>query len=142
MLGNLALYVANRAAGDAVGSLTRWAVWGGIAAVLAICGLVFGAVALYAYLVPLYGSVLAASAIAAGGFVLALFCFAMPFLLDYADRKAADRKLKEEGRVASTVQSVQQETEAAVDYFGPLQVLASAFVLGLKTGSSVKQRMR
>jgi hypothetical protein len=41
--------------------------------------------------------------------------------------------------VADTVNAVKAEVSEAVDYFGPLRVIGSAFMLGLGIARSVKR---
>ena len=138
MLSNVAMFVANRATHGAVDSITRWASWGAVAVLFCICASVFGVIALFLVLLPVYGAVMAACLIAAGSLVLGLVCLSVPPLLDLHERRAAERKRAEAGSVASTVEAVNVETGAAVDYFGPLQVVASAFLVGMKTGQQLR----
>lgn len=138
MLGKLALYAANRAAGGAVESMTRWASWGAVAALFGLCAFVFAVIALYTKISLLYGDINAATMIAGGALVVALLCVAAPQLLDYLERKDAERARAKEGVITSTVNAASQETAAAVDYFGPLQVVVSAFLVGMRTGHQVR----
>ena len=140
MLGNVALFFANRAAGGAVGTFTRWASWGAVAALFCTCAFVFALVALFWSIEPLYGAINAAALIAAGLFVLGLFCIATPSLLDLMERRAVERAARQTGPIATTVQAVNAETAAAVDYFGPLQVVASAFLVGMRTAHQFRGR--
>ena len=142
MLGNIALYLANRAAGGAVGSLTRWASWGAVAALLGTSAFVFALIALFWFIAPLYGGINAAALIAAGLFLLALACIATPTILDILEQQAAKRAAAQNGPIVTTVQAVSQETAAAVDYFGPLQVVASAFIVGMRTAHQFRGRIR
>lgn len=138
MLGNIAMYIANRAASGAVGSVTRWATWGAVAALFGICASAFAVIALYLALSPVYGAVMAASLIAVGSLTLGLACLAAPPLLDLIERRAAERATTEAGPIATTVNAAREETAAAVDYFGPLQVVASAFLVGMRTGQQLR----
>lgn len=133
MLSNIALFFANRAASGAVGSISRWASWGAVAALFCTCGVVFGTIALYLSIEPIYGAITSAAMIAAGSLLLGLACLAAPPLLDHLERQAAQRAKAEVGPLASTVKAANEETAAAVDYFGPLQVVASAFLVGMRT---------
>ena len=140
MLGNVALFFANRAAGGAVGSIARWASWGAVAALFGTCAVVFALVALFWSIEPLYGAINAAALLAAGLFVLGLACVAAPALLDMMEKRAATRAATQTGPIATTVQAVNAETAAAVDYFGPIQVVASAFLVGMRTAHQFKGR--
>jgi hypothetical protein len=139
MLGSIAMYVANRAAGGAVGSVTRWATWGAIASVFALIGLAFASVAAYAILEPRFGPAISAGLIAAAAMLLAGASVLAPTVLDAAERRRAARVAAKEGPVAATVDAVAEETSAAVDYFGPLQVVSAAFLVGLRAGRSVRR---
>ena len=138
MVGNIAMYFANRATQGAVGSLTRWASWGVAAGFFGVVAGVFAAISLYQALVPVYGSVTAAGAIAGGSLLLALVTFAVPAFLDFVERRAAARARAQVGPIATTIETVSTETAAAVDYFGPLQVVASAFLVGMRTGTQLR----
>jgi hypothetical protein len=142
MLTNIALYVANRAAGGSVGSIARWASWGALATIFGVLALVFGAIALYTLLVPLYGAIFAAAAIAGAALALALACLATPALMDMSEQWAAARRARETSPLTATLESANEEAAAATDYFGPLQVVASAFLIGMRTGSQVRSRGR
>lgn len=140
MLGNIALFFANRAAGGAVESIARWASWGAVAALFGVCAFVFALIAVFWSIEPVYGSINAAALIAASLFVLALACVAAPSILDMLERQAAERVAAQTGPIASTVQAVNQETAAAVDYFGPVQVVVSAFLVGMRTAHQFRGR--
>lgn len=138
MLGNIALYLANRAASGAVGGVARWASWGAAAAVFAALALVFAVSALFWGLQPRLSAVAAASWIAGGCFVIALILIAIPAVQDAIEREAERVEREKAGALASTVTAVNKETEAAVDYFGPIQVVASAFLVGMRTGRQLR----
>ena len=138
MPSNIALFFANRAASGAVDSISRWASWGAVGALFCIFASVFGTIALYLTIEPIYGPIASAGLIAAGSLVLGLACLAAPSLLDLFERQAAERKSAEVGPIASTVKAANEETAAAVDYFGPLQVVASAFLVGMRTAQQIR----
>ncbi len=138
MLGNVALYLANRAASGAVGSVSRWASWGAAAAIFLASSVVFGLVALYWWLETQYGPIASAGIVAAGAALAGFICLSAPAVMDATERAAAARAREKVGPVSATVEAVNKETEAAVDYFGPLQVVASAFLVGLSTGRKLR----
>lgn len=138
MLGNVALYIANRAASGAVGSVTRWASWGAAAALFAAIAVVFVVCAVFWGLVPRFGAVQAAGLVAGSCFALALLMISIPAILDAMERQVANRERQKAGAVATAVTVVNKETEAAVDYFGPLQVVASAFLVGMRTAQQLR----
>ena len=133
MLSNFALFFANRAASGAVGSISRWATWSAVGAVFCICAIIFLTFALYLTIAPDYGPIAAASMIAGGSIVIGIACLSAPSVLDYSERRSAERARAKAGPIISTAKAVNEETAAAVDYFGPLQVVASAFIVGMRT---------
>ncbi len=140
MLGNIALYMANRAASGAVVPLARWAAWGAVAGVFFITAIVAGLMGLYTWLEPQFGAVSSLLIISAAALVAALVAIAIPVSVDAMDRAARQRELEQKGAIASTTEAVEGEAAAAVDYFGPLQVVSSAFLVGLSTGRRFKRR--
>lgn len=135
MIGEIILYAANRATHGAVDSVARKASWGGFAVFLLLVGTVFSLVVAFWLLDARYGSVVAGSIIAAGCFVLGVACMLMPSFLDWL----ASQSKKPDAPVADTVNAVKAEVSEAVDYFGPIRVVASAFMLGLGIAKSVKR---
>jgi uncharacterized membrane protein YedE/YeeE len=138
MLGNIVLYLANRAASGAAGSVSRWASWGAAAALFLASALVFALVALYWWLETQYGPIRAAGIVASGAAMAGVICLSAPAIMDAMERRAMAREREKVGPVGVTVEAVNKETEAAIDYFGPLQVLASAFLVGLSTGRKLR----
>ena len=138
MLGKVALYLANRATSGAVGSAARWASWGAVAAFFAIVALIFAICAVFWGLQPRFSASQAAALVAAGCLVLALLMIGIPLAQDEMERQAEAAEKEKAGALATTVTAVNKETEAAVDYFGPLQVVASAFLVGMRTGRQVR----
>ncbi len=142
MLGNIALYLANRASAGAVGSIARWARWGAVAGLFLLCAAIFGICAVFWALAPTFGAVPTAAAIAAGSALAGLVCLATPAALDQLERRAKAKAAAATDPVSSGIAAAKEETEAAVDYFGPLQVVTSAFLVGLSTGRGVLGKSR
>ena len=142
MFGNLAIYLANRATGGAVTTMTRWVGWGAIAAVFGIVALVFAIMCLFWVLEVRIGSIEAAGILALGCVLIAGICIATPAIMDAAERREEQRKRAQVGNVQTVVTTAHKEGEKVVDYFGPLQVIASAFLIGLRTGRQVMPHRR
>lgn len=139
MLGSLFSFAAARFAGDAVDGLARRALWGGLAAILLLTGFIFGLMILFWVFEPQYGAVTVAAAIAASCFVAALCSLAIPPLTEWVKKRKAGAPTSS-NPVAQTVAAVSEETEAAVDYFGAVQVVASAFMFGLGAARQIRRR--
>jgi hypothetical protein len=135
MIGEMVMYAANRATGGAVENLERKASWGGFAVFLLLAGTTFGLFAIFWWLTTFFSAAAAGSLVAAGCVVVGLVCLMMPHFLE---RREA-RKKKPADPVADTVNTVKAEVSEAVDYFGPLRVVASAFMLGLGIARSVRR---
>ena len=135
MVGDMLLYAANRATTSAVGSVTRKASWGGVALFLLLVGTVFGIVVLFWLLNTRFDAIVAGSIVAAACFVVAIGCALMPKMLDRID---AQRKQPVDP-MTETVSAVKEEVNEAVDYFGPIRVIASAFMLGVGIARTVKR---
>jgi hypothetical protein len=135
MIGEMLLYAANRATHSAVDSVARKASWGGFAVFLLLVGTIFSLVVVFWVLDGHFGAIAAGSIIAAGCFVVGALCMLMPTFLDWL----ATRSKKPDAPVADTVNAVKAEVTGAVDYFGPIRVVASAFMLGLGIARSVKR---
>ena len=134
MIGDLVLYAANRATSGAVEGVARKASWGGFAIFMLLAGTVFGLFVGFWILEARYGAPMAGGIIAATCFAIGLVCLVMPKLLDWSERKPATSATPS----AQTVASVQEEVAEAVDYFGPIRVLATAFMLGFGIAKRIK----
>lgn len=137
MLGNLFLYAANRATHGAVGNVARQASWGGLAAFLMLAGAIFSLVVAFVVLDARVGAASASVIIAAGCFVAGLVCLSMPQLLDWMETKPKSTTAE---AIVDTSAVVHEEMTQAVDYFGAVRVVASAFLLGLNAARQLKHR--
>jgi hypothetical protein len=136
MLGQATLYALKRLTTNAIEHVSREAIWGAIAATLLVSAFVFALVAAYLLIQPIVGSAGAAALVGAGCAVMGVICFFMPTLIE-----AMKRKRHEElppGVTALTI--AKDEAKAAVDFFGPLRLVGSAFTLGLGLGRRLKHR--
>ena len=139
MLGKLFSYAATRAAGEAVDGIARRAVWGGLAAVFLIFSFAMTLMIAYWLLEPKFGDIQSAMLLAASCAGAGFFALAVPRMLDKS-KKTANSVRQETAPIAQTVASVKEETEAAVDYFGALQVVASAFMFGLGAARQMRRK--
>jgi hypothetical protein len=136
MFGSVGEYVVRRVTGHAVNAVERQVVWGGLGGVLLVSALVFGLVSLFIWLQAEFGAQPAALIVAAICTVSGLLVFQVPSLLDRLERVHDEDK----DPLENVVDTVDEETKAAVDYLGPLQVAASAFMLGYAAARQLKAR--
>lgn len=139
MFGSLLSFMAARAAGDAVDGIARRALWGSVAALFLLFALILGLMATYWILAPMYGAVETALGMMAVCLAIGFVALMMPLIIERS-KKAAAAKPAASNPVESTVAAVKEETEAAVDYFGAVQVVASAFMFGLGTARQLRRR--
>lgn len=135
MLGEMIRYAASRAMGGAVDSAARHASWGAAAIFLLGIGTIVSLVVAFWLLDARYSATAAGSTIAAVCFVVGFICLMMPRLLDWLETKAKAQT----DPVAETVTAVQEEVAGAIDYFGPIRVVASALMLGVGIARRIKR---
>ncbi len=138
MIGDIFAYAANRATSGAVESISRRAVWFVAGGLVLLLGCFFAVLAAFWSLEPVYGPIQSAGVIAASCLAIALLCFAVPAVVQYQEKRRARLAAKTADPVADTINAVNVETAEAVDYFGPLQVMSSAFMLGLGLARQIK----
>lgn len=139
MLGDLVAYAANRAAGGAVENASRRAVWYAAGVSVLLCGLFFVVLAVFWSLEPEYGAINAAAIIAGTCIGLALLCFIVPGVVQAVQHSRAVQKAKTTDPVTETIETVKVETQEAVDYFGPVRVMLTAFVFGMGAAKQIKR---
>jgi hypothetical protein len=138
MIGDVLAYAANRATSGAVESISKRAVWFVAGGLVLLLGCFFAVLAAFWTLEPLYGPIQSAGFIAGACLILALVCFVVPAVSQYFQKRRARIAAKTADPVAETIKAVNVETTEAVDYFGPLQVVASAFTLGMGVARQIK----
>jgi uncharacterized membrane protein YedE/YeeE len=127
MLGDAVLYAASRATHSAIGNVSRRLTWTAIAAAFLLAAMVLAIIAAYMVAEPEFGP-LRAIGIIAGGCVLAgLISMSVPVIIE----KAEARRRNKGSPVSTAVAAVDEEAKQAVDYFGALQVVGTAFLFGL-----------
>jgi hypothetical protein len=136
MLGQATAYALKRLTSDAVEHVSREFVWLSIAVALALCGFVFALIAGYWFVQPILGPAKAAAVVGAGCAVVAAVCFFMPSIIERMKSKA--EPTLPPGVTPLSV--AKDEVKAAVDFFGPLRLVSSAFAFGLGLGRRLKRR--
>jgi len=84
---------------------------------------------------PRVGAVNAAALIAAGCLIVGLICLVMPWAIERSE--AMQQRNVSTGTAVAEV--VEEEAKEAVDYFGALQVVATAFLFGLGAARRLKR---
>lgn len=136
MFGRLASYIVQRVASHAVDSIERQVVWGGVSGVLLLAALVFALAFIFMLLAQSIGAQYASLLIAGGCAVVGVIALQMPTIIDWAEK----REVGQESETEQLVEAVEEEAHAAVDYLGPLQLAASAFMLGYSAAHRIKSR--
>jgi hypothetical protein len=127
MIGDAVLYAASRATHSALDNVSRRLTWTVISGAFLFAAMVLAIIAAYMVAEPRFGS-LGAIGIIAGGCVLAgLISMSVPVIID----KAEARRRNKGSPVSTAVAAVDEEAKQAVDYFGALQVVGTAFLFGL-----------
>jgi len=106
-----------------------------LAAAFFLCGLVFALILAFWVAEPRIGALYAAGAIVAVCLGIGVGCLMMPALLEWIERT----RNRETSPVATTVAAVEEEAKEAVDYFGALQVVGTAFLFGLGAARRLKR---
>jgi hypothetical protein len=142
MLGNLFLFAANRATQGAVGNVARQATWSALAIVLLLAGGFFTLVVAFMLLAAKMGAESAAVILAAACIVAGLVCLSVPNILARVEKAEAAAKAAAPAPLiaAETSAAVHDEMTQAVDYFGAVRVIASAFMLGFGAAKQLKHR--
>ncbi len=136
MLGDATFYALKRITSNAVEHVSREAIWIAIAVPPALGGFAFLLIATYWLIQPVAGPAAAAGIVAAACVLVAALCFFMPSIIE-------SMKSKEEAELPSGVTPLsvaKDEAKAAVDFFGPLRLVSSAFVFGAGLGRRLKRR--
>lgn len=138
MLGRLVAFVAGRFASRAIDAVERRVVWSAIGGLLFAAACVFGLMFAFWVLQSEIGAQKAAGILAAGCLVLAIIGFWMPSILNWAERQAESTEDESTTTAEEAGEAVDEAAHAAVDYLGSLQVVASAFMVGLSAGRSMR----
>ena len=127
MIGDAVLYAASRATHSALENVSRRVTWIAIAGVFLLAAMVLAIIAAYMVAEPRFGSLQAIGMIAGVCVLAGLVSMSVPALIE----KAEARKRHKGSSVANAAAAVDQEAKQAVDYFGAMQVVGTAFLFGL-----------
>lgn len=136
MFGKLLSLAASRIAARTIDSVERKIVWSVIGGIFFVAGFIFVLIFAFYGLKGYIGSLPAAGVLALACAAVGIIGFWMPPVLNWIERQASDADDK--SSVAEFAETVEEETQTAVDVLGPAQVVASAFMAGLTAGRSVR----
>ncbi len=129
MIGDAVLYAASRATHSAIENVSRRITWTAIGAVFFLAALVLGLIAAYMLAEPLFGQLQSVLLVAGGCVIAGLVAMSVPSVVDKIEERRRARA--NASPVSSAVAAVDQEAKQVVDYFGAMQVVATAFLFGL-----------
>jgi hypothetical protein len=139
MISEVVAYAASRATSGAVENISRRAAWFAVGGVVLLFGLFFAVLAAFWLIEPMYGPIQSAGLVAGACLTIGLLCFAIPGIVQVAQRRREKAKASAGPPVNETIQAVNAEAAEAVDYFGPLRVMATAFMFGLGAAKQLRQ---
>ncbi len=135
MIGDAVLYAASRATHSALDNVSRRVTWIAIAGVFLVAAMVLAIIAAYMLAEPRFGSLQAIAMIAGVCVLVALVSMSVPAMIE----KAEARKRNKGSPVATAAAAVDAEAKQAVDYFGAMQVVGTAFLFGLGAARRLKR---
>ena len=135
MIGDAVLYAASRATHSAIENVSRRVTWMTVAGVFLTAAMVLAIIAAYMLAEPRFGTLHAIAMIAGGCVLVALVSMSVPAMLD----KVEARRRNKSSPVATAAAAVDQEAKEAVDYFGAMQVVGTAFLFGLGAARRLKR---
>jgi Putative Actinobacterial Holin-X, holin superfamily III len=139
MLSEVVAYAASRATSGAVDSISRRAGWFAAGGVVLLFGFFFAVLAAFWMIEPQFGPVQSAVLVATTCLVFGLLCFIIPGVVQVVQRRRAKEKIATGPPVNETLEAVNTEAAEAVDYFGPLKVMATAFMLGVSAAKQLRR---
>ncbi|MFA6141055.1 MAG: hypothetical protein WC684_10045 [Hyphomicrobium sp.] len=135
MIGDAVLYAASRATHSALENVSRRVTWIAIAGVFLIAAMVLAIIAAYMLAEPRFGALQAIGMIASACVLAALISMSVPAMIERAEARKRDKG----SAVATAAAAVDQEAKQAVDYFGAMQVVGTAFLFGLGAARRLKR---
>jgi Putative Actinobacterial Holin-X, holin superfamily III len=138
MISEVVAYAANRATSGAVENISRRAGWFAVGGVVLLFGLFFAVLAAFWIIEPHFGPVQSALLVASTCLFFGLLCFVIPGIVQVVQRRRAKEKIAAGPPVNETLEAVNAEAAEAVDYFGPLKVMATAFMLGMSAAKQLR----
>ena len=127
MIGDAVLYAASRATHSALDNVSRRLTWTVISGAFLFAAMVLAIIAAYMVAEPRFGPLAAIGIIASGCVLAGLVSMSVPVIID----KIEARRRNKGSPVSTAVAAVDEEAKQAVDYFGALQVVGTAFLFGL-----------
>lgn len=127
MIGDAVLYAASRATHTAIENVSRRITWTVIACVFFLTALILGILAAYLMLEPELGKLGAVAALAGVFALLGALAISVPWMVDRFEQYRHDQNTTAQ----NIAQAVDEEARNAVDYFGAMQTVATAFLFGL-----------
>ena len=135
MLGDAVLYAVRRAASTAIQNVERQAAWTAAAATFLLCALVTALIAAYQILQPLTGSVGAVALIGIACGLIGLGCLSLPGMTDSESAEEVGTPTP----LSAIEGAFNEEAREAVDYFGAVRVVTTAFLFGLGVARKLKR---
>jgi MFS family permease len=135
MIGDAVLYAASRATHSAIENVSRRVTWIAIAGAFLFAAMVLAIIAAYMLAEPRFGALQAIAMIAGVCVLAALVSMSVPAMIDRAEARKRDKG----SAVATAASAVNQEAKQAVDYFGAMQVVGTAFLFGLGAARRLKR---
>ena len=135
MIGDAVLYAASRATHSALDNVSRRVTWIAIAGVFLIAAMVLAIIAAYMLAEPRFGSLHAIAMIAGVCVLVALISMSVPAMIE----KLEARRRNKGSPMATAAAAVDAEAKQAVDYFGAMQVVGTAFLFGLGAARRLKR---
>ena len=135
MIGDAVLYAASRATHSALDNVSRRVTWIAIAGVFLVAAMVLAIIAAYMLAEPRFGSLHAIAMIAGVCVLVALVSMSVPAMIEKAEARRRDKG----SPVATAAAAVDAEAKQAVDYFGAMQVVGTAFLFGLGAARRLKR---
>jgi hypothetical protein len=139
MIGNLIAFAVSRVATRTVNSLERKIIWSVIGGLFVAAALTFTLLSAFWGLQAYIGSLRAAGVLALASVLFGVIGFRMPLLLNWLGRQARSAEVAESS-VSEIAETIDEEAQAAVDVLGPVQVVASAFMVGVSAGRSMRKQ--
>ena len=127
MIGDAVLYAASRATHSALENVSRRLTWTVISGAFLFAAMVLAIIAAYMVAEPRFGPLAAIGIIAAGCVLAGLISMSVPMMIDKVEARRRDKG----SPMSTAVAAVDEEAKQAVDYFGALQVVGTAFLFGL-----------
>jgi hypothetical protein len=138
MISEFVAYAASRATSGAVENISRRAGWFAVGGVVLLFGLFFAVLAAFWIIEPHFGPVQSAVLVASTCLFFGLLCFVIPGIVQVLQQRRAKEKIAAGPPINETLEAVNAEAAEAVDYFGPLKVMATAFMLGMSAAKQLR----